>query len=263
MVVTPSVQTLSNLKQSRRTCSLAVTFSTCFLSYSIKPQPLVVDIGRYQSVPEQYQHFPSLAELKTPSFRVSVTLQLSSVEWEKFIHTATENLIYTGTSVNFSSLCIIAEAQPQRPFWGHDSVELRWTSSSSVLQNAFARYPQALQCPASASPSRDGVGLYCNTDRRRGHQWVNPVRLSSCLKLYCSAGGLLTNRLFHEVEAITRVIITFKSFGKANCARKCPRGAGTLKHQPAGPDCRRLGQKDCLGALFWTVMAACMPCLLQ
>ena len=165
---------------------------------------------------------------------MSVNLQLSSsVEWEKYTHAAAENLIYTGTSVNLSSLCIIADAQSERPFWGHHSVELKWTSSSSVPQNAFARYPQALQCPALASPSREGVGLYCNRDRRQEDPQVNPARLSLCLKLYYSAGGPLTNQLFHEVEAITIVIITFKSFGKANCAWKCPRGAGALKQQTA------------------------------
>lgn len=163
---------------------------------------------------------------------MSVTLQLSSVEWKKYIHAAAENLIYTGTSVNLPSLCIIAVALPQHPFWGHHSVELKWTSSSSVPQNAFVRYPQTLQCPTLAFPSREGVGPYCNRNRSWGDQRANTARLSSCLKLYYSAGGPLKNQLlFHEVEAITIVIITFESFGKANCAWRCPRGAGTLKQQ--------------------------------
>lgn len=141
--------------------------------------------------------------------------------------------------MNLTNLCIIAEAQPQCLLWGHHSLVLKWTSSSSVPLIAFARHPQALQCPASGSSSREGLGLSCNRDRRRGGQWVNPARLSSCLRLYYSAGGPLTNQLLHEVEAITIVIITFKSFGKADCARECRRGAGTLKQQLQKPWTKR------------------------
>lgn len=63
--------------------------------------------------------FPLICWTSSPSFKESVTLQLSSVEWEKYLHAAAENLVCTGTSVNLLSLSTITEAQSQCPFWSH------------------------------------------------------------------------------------------------------------------------------------------------
>lgn len=53
-------------------------------------------------------------------------------------------------------------------------------------------------------------------------EWTQPGP-ARVFKLYSSAGGLLPDRLLHEVEAITIVITTSKAFGKDNCVWKNPR----------------------------------------
>lgn len=125
--------------------------------------------GRYWQTPINssiISAFPLTCWTPSPSFRVSVTLQLSPVEWEKYLHGAAENLVYAGTSVNSSSLCTIAEAQTQCPFWGHHSMVI---SSSSVPQNTSVRLPPGFAVSSLSIPKQKEC---CNRDRRQQGQWV-------------------------------------------------------------------------------------------
>lgn len=110
--------------------------------------------------------FPLTCWTSSPSFRVSVTLQLPAAEWEKYLHAAAENLVYTGTSVNLLSLRSIAGAQTQCSFWGHHSVV---TSSSSVPQNASVRLPPGFAVSSLSIPKQMGC---CNRDRRQQSEVV-------------------------------------------------------------------------------------------
>lgn len=87
---------------------------------------------------------------------------------------AAENLVYTGTTVNLSSLCTITQEQTQCPFWGHQSVV---TNYSSVPQNA----PVASRlCSVQLQhPQAERVAI--DTGDNRVREW--PDRLSSCLKV--------------------------------------------------------------------------------